>query len=511
MGPGGRKKFKNHKTYSKKGNKRREKQMRGGKQAQRVVNVKPQPTPPGVADGGPLIRLGEGLVVDWNEDAWEKVFGGSPKDSEEEQGTRTFVDLDTLHDPALKITQRRRIHRRTRGITLEECLDEFERAEILSEQDMWYCPRCKEHRRASKKFDLWKTPDILVCHLKRFTNSGWRRDKLDVLVDFPIEGLDLTTRVIQKDDGKDEIYDLIAVDDHYGGLGGGHYTAYAKNFVDGRWYNYNGKYPCEQLLNTMLLTITSDSSVSPVSDPASAITNAAYLLFYRRRSSGPLGGSRFEQIFEKFEDSEADEENESGEEQRLVGGSSLVGSSSAGTGAVATHRQADRGLGRTTVTEIADPDADDEDDLPPYGSLTQGNTVQYSIEDEGIGMGTGYQPLEAKSLSMAQGWNFSGLGSEAEDSMGANCASDEAQPDSSADERGLSQNVFDDDVEMTGHESAHEPLAADETTQLALSDIQKESWEQKGVISVPAAGDSDHGSSDVAEIHLDGDRSTRTA
>lgn len=150
------------------------------------------------------------------------------------------MDVEVLHDAALKATQRRRQTRRTKGITLEECLDEFERAEVLSEQDMWYCPRCKEHRRASKKFDLWKTPDILVAHLKRFSSSGWRRDKLDVLVDFPIENLDLTSRVIQKEDGKNEIYDLIAVDDHYGGLGGGHYTAYAKNFVDQRWYSFNG-------------------------------------------------------------------------------------------------------------------------------------------------------------------------------------------------------------------------------------------------------------------------------
>lgn len=208
-----------------------------------MSNVNPQPMPPAVADGGPLIRLHEGLVVDWNEEAWETVFGNVSKKQQQEdsfQGARTFIDLDVLNDTALKINQRRRQTRRSRGVTLDECLDEFERAEVLSEQDMWYCPRCKEHRRASKKFDLWKTPDILVAHLKRFSSSGWRRDKLDALVDFPIEGLDLTSRVIQKEVGVEEIYDLIAVDDHYGGLGGGHYTAYAKNFVDGRWYNYNG-------------------------------------------------------------------------------------------------------------------------------------------------------------------------------------------------------------------------------------------------------------------------------
>lgn len=220
--------------------------MRANRDAQRMPIVKPQPQPepvvPSAPDGGPLIRIGEGLVVDWNTDAWETVFGRNTRDGDDSfQGTKTFDDMETLHDPALKISQRRRHQRRSNGITLDECLDEFERAEILSEQDMWYCPRCKEHRRASKKFDLWKSPDYLVAHLKRFSSSGYRRDKLDIQVDFPIEGLDLTSRVIQKEEGRDEIYDLVAVDDHYGGLGGGHYTAYGKNYVDGRWYNYNGK------------------------------------------------------------------------------------------------------------------------------------------------------------------------------------------------------------------------------------------------------------------------------
>lgn len=238
---GGKKKFADHKSKNKKGNKRREKLARGNKEAQRAaMNVKPQPMPPAVADGGPLVRLGEGIVVDWNEDAWETVFGQSIFGSNSSRTSKSG-DLETLHDQALHIGKRRRENRKSRGITLDECLDEFERAEILSEQDMWYCPRCKEHRRASKKFELWKTPDILVAHLKRFSSSGYRRDKLDVVVDFPIENLDLTSRVIQKEDGRDEVYDLIAVDDHYGGLGGGHYTAYAKNFMDGRWYNYNGE------------------------------------------------------------------------------------------------------------------------------------------------------------------------------------------------------------------------------------------------------------------------------
>jgi len=157
------------------------------------------------------------------------------------RGAPTFTSVPKMDDPELDAKQKARSLRRKNGISLDDCLNEFGKEEILSEADTWYCPRCKEHRRATKKFELWKTPDILVMHLKRFSSSTYRRDKLDVFVDFPIDGLDLTSRVVETEDGKEETYDLFAVDDHWGGLGGGHYTAFAKNFVDQEWYEYNGE------------------------------------------------------------------------------------------------------------------------------------------------------------------------------------------------------------------------------------------------------------------------------
>jgi ubiquitin carboxyl-terminal hydrolase 4/11/15 len=193
-------------------------------------------------DEGPLVRLGEGLVVDWNPHAWDSLFAGNPGDSM--RGQSTWNEMPNLPDPELEAKRAALKQRRKNGITLDDCLNEFGKEEILSEMDTWYCPRCKEHRRASKKFELWKTPDILVMHLKRFSSSAMRRDKLDVFVDFPIEGLDLTSRVIESEEGKQEVYDLFAVDDHWGGLGGGHYTAFAKNFIDNEWYEYNGEWPC---------------------------------------------------------------------------------------------------------------------------------------------------------------------------------------------------------------------------------------------------------------------------
>lgn len=197
-----------------------------------------------------LIKLGEQIYVDWSNEGIDALFNGSIPSRDAEEGMRgmpAYEDMPLISDPELDEKRRLRAQRRKSGVTLTDCLDEFGKAEILSENDAWYCPRCKEHRRASKQFELWTAPDILVIHLKRFSSQGRMRDKLDVAVDFPVEGLDLTDRVKSQGEGKSPIYDLFAVDNHYGGLGGGHYTASAQNFYDKMWYDYNGEHWCKVL------------------------------------------------------------------------------------------------------------------------------------------------------------------------------------------------------------------------------------------------------------------------
>ncbi|KAH8805658.1 ubiquitin carboxyl-terminal hydrolase-like protein [Xylogone sp. PMI_703] len=395
------------KTYSKKGN------LPGRLNQKQNVFEKNLP------DDGPLIRLGEGIVVEWQHDAWIALFDGDRPD-DNIRGMPTYSNMRKFEDDELIAKRKARAARRKNGITLDDCLNEFGKEEILSEMDTWYCPRCKEHRRASKKFELWKSPDILVIHLKRFSSSSTRRDKLDVFVDFPVEGLDLTSRVIDKEDGKQEIYDLIAVDDHWGGLGGGHYTAFAKSFIDGEWYEYN------------------DSSVSKQKDVSRVVGPSAYLLFYRRRSDVPLGGPRFKEIFEEYDNPhEADQEEEddteaaeSGEEHSLGVDSSLRGSSSALTGVGAAHPRLGPGLDSSTVSSSQ---IDDDKLLPSYqehleddgapllmrdAEMNDGLPLHDSIEDEAIDMSLNYNNLSnlnyANSSLSARGlvgsWNFDNLG-----------------------------------------------------------------------------------------------------
>lgn len=65
------------------------------------------------------------------------------------------------------------------------------------------------------------------------------------------------------------LYDLYAVSNHFGSLAFGHYTAYAKNYETGKWYEYN------------------DSSVNDVFDPAEVVSSGAYVLYYIRKDFYP--------------------------------------------------------------------------------------------------------------------------------------------------------------------------------------------------------------------------------
>lgn len=192
-----------------------------------------------------LIRLGEGIVLEWNEGSFNTLFGNVHKN--DGRGQDTFGLAETLDDPELQEKKARRAARKKNGITLDECFVETTKKEVLTEDNLWYCSRCKEQRRATKILEIWTVPDILVIHLKRFSAHRSFRDKIEAFVDCPLEGLDLTGKVGLPED-KSLVYDLFAVDNHYGGLGGGHYTACARNFFDGKWYDYNGMVPTASLL-----------------------------------------------------------------------------------------------------------------------------------------------------------------------------------------------------------------------------------------------------------------------
>ncbi|KAG7381526.1 hypothetical protein PHYPSEUDO_005944 [Phytophthora pseudosyringae] len=192
------------------------------------------------------------FTLEWNRNGYQRGYD------------ETSAKRIALHESMKSL----KISTKPDPMTLFDCLTKFTEREQLGEADTWYCPKCKSHVRAFKKFDLFSLPKVLIFHLKRFRYAQnafyMHRDKISTLVDFPTDGLDLSEFVIGPQHGSEPIYDLYAVSEHMGGLGGGHYTAVAKNPVNKQWFDFN------------------DSHTSPTS-AESAVSSKAYVLFYIRR------------------------------------------------------------------------------------------------------------------------------------------------------------------------------------------------------------------------------------
>ncbi|TPX44874.1 hypothetical protein SeMB42_g03364 [Synchytrium endobioticum] len=149
------------------------------------------------------------------------------------------------------------------AVTLDDCLATFHQEETLEASDAWHCPQCNAKRRATKQLSIQKLPAILLVHLKRFSFSGMRGRKVDTLVHFPLEKLDLG----QYTAGASAAFDLVAVSNHIGSASGGHYTAYVQRTFRGcrEWYLFD------------------DARVAKV-DASSIVSRDAYILFYVRRA-----------------------------------------------------------------------------------------------------------------------------------------------------------------------------------------------------------------------------------
>uniref|UniRef100_A0A493SZ98 Ubiquitin carboxyl-terminal hydrolase 8 n=1 Tax=Anas platyrhynchos platyrhynchos TaxID=8840 RepID=A0A493SZ98_ANAPP len=148
----------------------------------------------------------------------------------------------------------------TSKCTLQECLRLFSKEEKLTDNNRFYCSHCKTRRDSLKKIEIWKLPPVLLVHLKRFSYDGRWKQKLQTSVDFPLETLDLSQYVIGPKNNLKR-YNLFSVSNHYGGLDGGHYTAYCKNASKQRWFKFD------------------DHEVSEISS-SSVKSSAAYILFY---------------------------------------------------------------------------------------------------------------------------------------------------------------------------------------------------------------------------------------
>ncbi|GAA6015024.1 hypothetical protein JCM11491_001630 [Sporobolomyces phaffii] len=166
-------------------------------------------------------------------------------------------------------------------INLEDCIDEFLREEILDDENAWNCPRCRRARTASKQLAITRLPQILIVQLKRFTSHASFASKVETLVDFPLDGLDLGD-LLPEGSTSDEYrlnlphevstnYELYAVVNHLGEENtSGHYTATVRKGA------------------TFLEIDDETISAVPPSDMVERYGSSAYLLFYRLTGQADL-------------------------------------------------------------------------------------------------------------------------------------------------------------------------------------------------------------------------------
>jgi ubiquitin carboxyl-terminal hydrolase 8 len=141
----------------------------------------------------------------------------------------------------------------TKSFSIYDCLDFFTKEEQLDSNNKMNCEMCGLKNRAYSNYLLWKTPKLLVIHIKRFSvNSlGIPTHKINNEITYPIVDLDLSKYFNPASPYKSDCkYDLIGINIHQAfgfgnSINAGHYTSIVKNFMNHNWYLYNDSNPVQ--------------------------------------------------------------------------------------------------------------------------------------------------------------------------------------------------------------------------------------------------------------------------
>lgn len=295
---------------------------------------------------GNYMNATHAIILQWREPPIDKKSGSS----------KSYIDAPVMYVPPVievdsasaeilkhksKINETKKNRGGSAGIDLGVCLTEFCKVQNLTVADSWRCPQCKEYREGRQSMNLWRLPDLLTFHIKRFNMSARWREKISTKVNFPLTGLDMSewchneSPMIQMESGDAFVYDLIAVVNHYGSMTGGHYVATCKATACGRdgreeaVYNFNGvganivemaeveeptgwrlsvgRAKAEVNQSKVAAALTSkavsdsaeplwlqfdDELVEPL-PPRHIVSEMAYVLFYRRRRMTPSNMAKY--------------------------------------------------------------------------------------------------------------------------------------------------------------------------------------------------------------------------
>ena len=137
--------------------------------------------------------------------------------------------------------------------SLAACLRSFTRAERLLSAERCWCTHCGKLQDSAKQLSIYRLPNVLCFHLKRFkhtANSKTPSTKIDTFVEFPLHSLNMrphtsahvcgvgtSEEALALEPTPEHLYDLFGVAVHHGTMQNGHYTSYVRTQAD--WFHFD--------------------------------------------------------------------------------------------------------------------------------------------------------------------------------------------------------------------------------------------------------------------------------
>ena len=148
-------------------------------------------------------------------------------------------------------------------VTLENCFENYQENELLCGSNQIYCNNCHQMSDAANINKMYNSPEVMTIILNRGKGI-----QFDVNFDYPLF-LNIDKFIVDTTHCQNNNYELICVLSHLGPSGmSGHFIAFCKSPVDGKWYMYN------------------DALVSECNDPRNQnntmVESLPYVLFYQK-------------------------------------------------------------------------------------------------------------------------------------------------------------------------------------------------------------------------------------
>ncbi|MCP3659734.1 MAG: ubiquitin carboxyl-terminal hydrolase [Bacteroidetes bacterium] len=142
---------------------------------------------------------------------------------------------------------------------IEDCLNNFEEKEILTDSNKWYCTDCKDFRNAITTTKVIEYPKNLFLYLKRFNLISKEKITKEIKVKPLLK--------LKNINNKEFTFKLLGAIIHYGSIRGGHYVVCIYDKSINQW---------------ILVDDIGDSKIISEKEALDKISNNGYLLFYNK-------------------------------------------------------------------------------------------------------------------------------------------------------------------------------------------------------------------------------------